>query len=172
MLVAISGTPGTGKSVVAKALAKKLNYTLLPINDLAEKKKLIVCYDKKRQTSIVDVKKLKKECLKLKDNTIIEGHLAHFCKADYVFVLRANPKVLEKRLKRKGWSKEKIKENVEAEILDVVLQEAVSENKRVFEVDTTKRKEKQVVQIILNILKGIKEERYKPGKIDWTSYLK
>ena len=179
--IAISGTPGTGKSAVARVLVKRLgrlSYKLYEIYDFARERKLIRGYDKVRKSYVVDIKGLRRESARLKgkENVIFVGHMSHFCDADFVFVLRTRPDVLRIRLKRKGWSKAKIAENIEAEILDVCLQEAVAEHglRGVFEIDTTKKKEKQVAQIILNILKGIKEERqrYKPGKIDWTSYLK
>ena len=44
---------------------------------------------------------------------------------------------LEMRLKSRGYSEEKIKENIEAEALDVILVEAFEWCKKVFEVNTT-----------------------------------
>jgi adenylate kinase len=167
MKIAITGVPGTGKTEVSKVLSKKLSFKLIEINKLAEKLKAFIGYDKKRECKILDMKKLKKEIKKLKDNAIIEGHVSHSFPADLVIVLRCNPKVLKKRLeKRYPSNPSKVQENVEAEILGVITSEAIMENKNVFEVDTTNKKPEQVVDEILKILKG-ETEKFKIGKIDW-----
>ena len=103
---------------------------------------------------------------------ILESHLAHHI-ADVVIVLRAYPPELEMRLKTRGYSEEKIKENIEAEALDVILVEAFEWCKKVFEINTTGKSIEEVGQdiekIIDNILNGNEEElsEYKPGSIDW-----
>lgn len=170
MKTLISGTPGTGKTSVAKLLSKELNYKLIKINDFAKEKNLIISKDKKRNSDIVDTNKLNKEISKLKGNFVIEGHLAHFCKGDFCIVLRTNPKELEKRLKKKKWNSSKIKENVDAEIIDVCLQEALQINKNVYEIDTTNKKPREIVETIKKILNGI-DKGHLPGKIDWTKFL-
>jgi len=68
----------------------------------------------------------------------IEGHLSHRVDLDYCIVLRTRPEVLEKRLKKRGYSEEKIRENVEAEAMDVILSEAYQRTK-VYEIDTTEK---------------------------------
>ncbi len=171
MKLIISGTPGTGKTSVAKELAEKTGFKLIMVNDFAEKNNLIAGFDEKRKCKIVDTDLLKKGIKKLKGDFVIEGHLAHFCHGDFVFVLRAEPKELEKRLKKRKWNGKKIKENVEAEILGIILYEACKENKNVFEIETTKRSAEETTNIILKILKGKNIKKYKPGKIDWMEYL-
>jgi adenylate kinase len=76
--------------------------------------------------------------------------------------------VLEKRLKRRGWSKAKIKENIQAEILDSITQETLK-RKNIFEIDTTNLSKRQTTEKMIEIL----ENRGKSDKIDWTrSFLK
>lgn len=172
-LVCISGTPGTGKTAVARILSVMLGYKLIDVNGFAGEHGLIIGTDARRKSKIVDIKKLKKETARLKGNIIIEGHLSHFAKCDICVVLRTNPEELKGRLKKKGWSGEKIAENVEAEILDVCLKEAVDEHgiKKVFEVDTSGKKPENVALEIKGLLEGKKRGNHKPGKVDWMGYL-
>ncbi|MFA6048542.1 MAG: AAA family ATPase [Candidatus Micrarchaeia archaeon] len=125
MKLAITGTPGTGKTTLAKALAAKLGCTLLDVNKIAVENKL---YKKEKGTpeKIVDLKKLaaKIHAIAKKEKAFIaEGHLAceFYIPADCVVVLRCNPDTLEKRLQKREYSAKKIEENVMAEMLDYCL---------------------------------------------------
>ena len=42
MLIALTGTPGTGKSLIAKSLKKGLNANFISINDLVKRKENIL----------------------------------------------------------------------------------------------------------------------------------
>ncbi len=173
MKIALSGTPGTGKSTAAKILAKDIGYFLLDLNEFAKAHKLTLGTDKARNSVIVDVPALKKEVSQMEGDIVLEGHLAHFCDADIFVILRANPKELARRMKTKGWREEKIRENVEAEILNVCLNEATElYGKKVFEIDTSKKSPQEVADIIKEIIAGKKCEKYAPGKVDWTGYIK
>ena len=111
--------------------------------------------------------KLKKEIKKLKGNIILEGHTSHLFPVDMIIVLRCNPEILKKRLKKKFSSNPlKIQVNLEAEILGVISSEAVMNSRKVYEIDTTDKSVKESVNVILKILKGEIEE-FKVGKIDW-----
>ncbi len=172
MKIAISGTPGTGKTTVAKIVASDLNYTLLDLNEFAKSRKLTLGNDKKRNSVIVDVSALKREVAQMEGDIVLEGHLAHFCDADLYIILRANPKTLAKRMKARGWREEKIRENIEAEIMNICLDEAVEiHGKDVFEVDTTKKSPEEIARIIEEIALGKNREKYAPGGIDWTKYI-
>lgn len=167
MKVAISGTPGVGKSEVSGLLSKKLKYRLVAINDLAEKLNAYTGYDEKRQAKILDMNKLENEIKKFKGNIIIEGHASHEFSVDLVIILRCEPSVLEKRLKKRYSNKPlKVKENVEAEILGVITSEAIMYNKKVYEVDTSDKTIEKTVEEIIKILEG-KTKGHEVGKIDW-----
>ncbi len=58
--VIVSGTPGTGKTKVAKKIAREINGKYVDVNKVVQKYKLSEGYDRKRKTKIVDVKKLNK----------------------------------------------------------------------------------------------------------------
>ncbi|HLC56142.1 MAG TPA: AAA family ATPase [Candidatus Nanoarchaeia archaeon] len=129
MIICISGTPGTGKSVIAKKLGKKLRYGILEISKFVKNNK-IGKYNKKLKTIDVDVDKLNDKLIKIikkNKNLIIDGHLSHYLPRKYVdlcIIVRCNLKVLEKRLDKRGYNKQKIKDNLEAEIFDTSLDEA------------------------------------------------
>jgi len=168
MIVAISGVGCTGKTETAKVLAKRIKWKLVRPDYVAKKKKLYLGYDKERKSWIVDLKKLKREIKKAEKenkNIIIESLYAHLFPADIVVVLRCNPKVLLKRLKKKYNWQTKITENYEAEMIGVILSE-MKKTKRVYEVDTTHSTPFQTAHIIEKIITG-KTKNYKAGKIQW-----
>jgi len=171
MIVAITGVGGVGKTAVARILKRRLGWKLVRSDDIAKKKKLYLGYDKERKSWIVDLQKLKKELKKIEKkekNLIIESLYAHLFDADIVAVLRCEPNVLEKRLRRKYSWHTKIVENKEAEMIGAISQEAVEKHgrARVFEFDTTKVKPNWTAKQIIQVIKGEKK-KYKIGRIDW-----
>ncbi|MFH1631317.1 MAG: AAA family ATPase [Candidatus Aenigmatarchaeota archaeon] len=160
-IVAITGTPGTGKTTIARLLHKKLkNSKIISIKSLS--KKCSSEYDKDRRCWIVDIKKLQKTVLRMIKNTptsnkqklyIIDGHLSHLINFDIIILLRCNPKTLEKRLKKKGWSQKKIRENIEAEMVDVIKAEVLKTKRKYVEIDTTKKTPKKITNKLMKILK-------------------
>ena len=167
MKISITGTPCTGKTEVSKLLSKKLNYKLIQVNELAEKLNAFTGFDKKRECKILDMKRLEREINKIKGNIIIEGHVSHLFPVDIIVVLRCYPEVLKKRLEKKYPSNSlKVQENLEVEILGVITSDAIMNNKKVYEMDTSDKSVEESVNNILKILKGNTEE-FKIGKIDW-----
>ncbi|HIP89806.1 MAG TPA: kinase, partial [Thermococcus paralvinellae] len=83
-----------------------------------------------------------------------------------VIILRLHPKIIGERLRNRGYSREKVSENVEAELVDVCLIEAIDEHENIIEIDTTGKTPDQIVEEILELLnKGIKK---RIGIVDWT----
>jgi len=162
MKVAITGTPGTGKSHLSKKLAKKLGYTLIELNEVIKKEKLYDCYDRSRRTYVTDIKKIKRHFKNLDKDVIIDSHLSHYLNVDIVIVLRCEPDKLRRRLIRKKWNKAKIEENVEAEMISLISWEARQRHKKVFDVDTSNNKALSVME---RIIKG-KGTKYKK-QINW-----
>ena len=170
MKIFLTGTPGVGKTTVSKLLAKKLSAKVININELVKEKSLYIGLDEKRNSVIVDLKKLCKEINKIasdKNIWIVEGHLSHLChSADFVIVLRLHPSHLKKRLEKRGYNKSKIMENVEAEALGVCTHEALSiHGDKVHEIDTTNLSPNDVCNLIVEIING--KKIFKPGKIDF-----
>ncbi len=166
MLIALTGTPGVGKSTVAEILRRR-GYKVLSVNELAERFNCVI--GEEDGCKIVDVDELSKKVKDIvEDLTIVEGHLSHLLNPDLVIVLRCNPLELKRRLESKEWHEEKILENVEAELVDVILIEALDSVGEVYEIDTTNMSPEEVANAVEEILKG-KGGKYKPGKIDWIS---
>lgn len=175
MIISLSGTPGTGKTSVSKLLSD-YGFGIVDFNKVAIENNFLVGKDKKRDTLIVDTKKFDKYAKEIyigEKIVFIEGHLSHLLKsADKVIVLRCHPTKLKKNLEKKGWKENKIKENLEAEILDIILCEALElhKSKDIFEIDTTSKSIKEVFssikEIIKNNFKNMK--KYNIGKIDWS----
>jgi len=156
VVICISGTPATGKTSVAKALAKKLGWKLIELNALAEKKQLYCGYDRKRNVNIVDTDSLKKEVEGIRGNVILESHYAHDMPCDYVVILRTNPGELRARMRAKHWPSRKIEENVEAEIMEVCKSEAL-EHGKIIEIGTTGKKPTTVAnEIVRQLHNGFK----------------
>lgn len=162
MRICISGTPGTGKTTVSSMLGMDV----INLNDFSKKNKCTKGYDKKRKSRIVDIDCIKRSLNDI-NNIIIEGHFAHLLDCDFVIILRTSPKILKKRLEDKNFDKEKIMENMEAEALGIIIEEAIVKNKNVYEIDTTFSSPEDVVKKIRIILNGNGEE-YRAGKIDYS----
>ncbi len=147
MIIAVSGTPGTGKTTVAKMLAEKIGYKYVSLNELAKKEGLYAGYDERRRCEIVDVEKISEKVKKMK-NAVVESHYAHEVFSDALIILSCDIKELRKRLEKRGWRKEKIDENVEAEIFKVCASEASEAGKAFIDADATGSAESVVKEII------------------------
>ncbi|MEM0231763.1 MAG: adenylate kinase family protein [Candidatus Methanomethylicaceae archaeon] len=175
--IVITGTPGVGKTTIAKILSNRLGLKLIELNKFVKDINAIIGLDEKREAEIIDERKVRKELLKILSKNsgyIIEGHWGEIVPkkyVDYVIVIRAHPLVLMERLRKKGYNEEKIKENVQAELLDYCLIKAVEVfgEEKVFEYDNTKE---DIEESVNNIIKIIKEGiGLKPGSINWISKL-
>jgi adenylate kinase len=161
MRIALTGTPGTGKSTVAALLP----YRVIDINALV-KSGLHLGMDGERGCLEADMEGLGRrlEELDQEEICILEGHFSH-CFAEWAIVLRLSPEVLRIRLQKRGYPEKKIRENLEAEALDIVLAEAVERCPRVDEIDTTGLTAQEVSGLMEKIIRG--ELRLPPGQVDW-----
>lgn len=152
MRIAVTGTPGVGKTFVAEKLCGVLGLTHINVSKVAHE--LGAVLEEDEGSSVVDVDILKEKIDEM-DDIVIDSHFAEVFDADFVFVLRCEPKILYKRLTERGYSEEKVKENVEAEILDYCLISAQEYCKaeKIFEIH------KNPVEEILSILENPVRER-------------
>ena len=75
MLICISGTPGTGKSSVGRAVSKLTGLKLIEANDFARANKLVIGHDKRRKSLIIDTKGLKEASSRLKGDHLLAGQM-------------------------------------------------------------------------------------------------
>jgi adenylate kinase len=168
MKIALTGTPGTGKTAIGKTLREVYGLEVVDLNEVIHSHHYYVTWDEDRDCGVVDLKALKAH--QFSDGLILEGHLSHNLSVDRVIVLRTEPAVLRARLQEKGYSERKIQENVEAEVLDVILVEALALHNNVFEVDSTGTLNRSA-QLIWEIVHGHALWRFVPGRHDWSGYL-
>jgi adenylate kinase len=144
--IIISGSVGSGKTTLAKKLAKKYDLEYVDVSKTIKEKNLYEIYEKKHDSFIVDTKKLNKFLIgiikKSKKNLIIDSHLSHYLPPRYVdlcIITRCDLKTLEKRLKKRGYKKNKIRENLDCEIFEVCLNEAQKRKHKIELIDTTNK---------------------------------
>jgi broad-specificity NMP kinase len=65
----------------------------------------------------IDVEKLSATWINPAELTLLDGHLAHYIPVDALIVVRCEPNELGVRLANRGYSEEKIRANVEVEML-------------------------------------------------------
>ncbi|MHA1993493.1 MAG: adenylate kinase family protein [Candidatus Hodarchaeales archaeon] len=123
----ITGTPGTGKTIIAKNLSYNLDLDFLEINDLIIEEGLYLGYDIDRDTLIVDDELLTQNLFKkLKANKkicISSGMVLLGLPIDYIIILHTSISILRKRLESRDYSNEKIESNLEAEIMNILFYE-------------------------------------------------
>jgi adenylate kinase len=178
MFVALTGTPGTGKSTVAQLLQQK-GYTVLDLHTIAVEQHCIIGVDSRRQSQIIDTDKVDsyiQQTYASQTLCFIEGHLSHLLSSvEKIILWRCHPRILRTRLAQRGWSKAKIEENVEAEILDVILCETLDRYPRehIFEIDASTMSPEEMLSCIQDLIDHNFEERenYKVGCIDWSEEL-
>ncbi len=148
-IICISGSVGTGKTTLAKRISKKVNYKYADVTQLIKKNKIYDSYDRKRKCYITNIKKLNRFLIdkikKYKKNNlkgiVIDSHLSHYLPKKYVdlcIITKCDLKELQKRLKKREYSKDKIQENLECEIFDVCLNEAKEAGHKVIVFNATK----------------------------------
>ncbi len=169
MRIALTGTPGTGKTTISKALRERYGLETVDVNEVVRARQYVDTYDSRRQCLVANLTALRAH--RFPQHSILEGHLSHHLDVERVIVLRTDPKVLEQRLLQRGFSNKKVAENVEAEILDVVLIEAVALHAdRVCELDSTGAID-ETAQRAWDIIQRRDLDRFVPGRIDWTEQL-
>eukprot|EP00835_Amoeboradix_gromovi_P005781 NODE_583_length_6431_cov_0.491788.p4 type:complete len:171 gc:universal NODE_583_length_6431_cov_0.491788:908-396(-) len=127
--ILVCGTPGVGKSTLCQLLKKKLEMKYLGISELVVKNKLHDGYDSLYDTYIVNDDKIIDFIHEdmVKGGCIVDSHIVDIFPDDYfdlVIVLRCDNSILHDRMTKRSYSALKITENITAEIMQVILEEA------------------------------------------------
>ncbi|OIW29868.1 P-loop containing nucleoside triphosphate hydrolase protein [Coniochaeta ligniaria NRRL 30616] len=127
--IIITGTPGVGKTTHCEALAERTGLKHISVNQIVKDKECHEGWDEEYQSWIVDEDKLLDALEEeVKDGgCIIDWHACDlFPKSwiDLVVVLRVDSATLYDRLTARKYPEVKLQENIDAEIMEVLLQEA------------------------------------------------
>ena len=169
LVVAITGTPGTGKTTISDIVAEKLGFAHVDVSRLikSDVKRYGLGWDEERKTIIANIPETRKKVQELvRENKeknqgfVIDGHFSpEVCKPDLVIVLRCPPKKLYKRLRtRKNYAETSVKENVEAECIDscfVHAQQSSGKAARIIEIETSG----SVIEDSEKVVRAIKSAR-------------
>ncbi|HUC38879.1 MAG TPA: AAA family ATPase [Candidatus Acidoferrum sp.] len=146
ILIAITGTPGTGKSYFAKRLHSSIpEVRIIEINEVVKRHRLFSGIDVDR-AKIVKMKalekRLRKEVTNSKGPVALVGHLAadldmHY---DICIVTRRNLSKLILTLKRRKYGGDKLSEDVFSEALDYCGVNSEPLSKELYEVESEKEK--------------------------------
>jgi adenylate kinase len=164
--VALTGTPGTGKSAVAAALAPGLRS--IEVADLARARGAARSVRGALEVDLPRLRRALRDPASLAGIDLVVGHLAHLLPLRDVVVLRCRPAELERRLRRakRGGPAER-RENAVAEATDVVLFEARGPGRRVWEIDTTGRTVERVAREVARRVRRRGASSY--GEVDWLA---
>ncbi len=167
MIIAITGTPGVGKtSVLSEPILQGRGYEIVSVEELATQHWAI----SGKELREVDVDLLASKMEKTERTVLLDGHLSHYLRPDICIVLRCDPRILKKRLEERDYPEQKVRDNVEAEAIDLVLIESIELNEKVYEIDNTDISSDKVAEMIISIISG-NDEGYEPGKVNWSEVI-
>jgi adenylate kinase len=175
--VLVTGTPGTGKTVISKLLAAQIGADYISLARLGVAHRLYSSFDRQRRTRVLDLQRtrnlLRQSLSERRRLTVVDTHVPEAVPRECVrkvIVLRCNPVILETRLRKKGWGFRKIRENALAEIVDSCYVAAVEYygRRKLGQLDTSRTSPSKCVRQARRILDG-----QTPGKprVDWIRVL-
>ena len=169
MSYVITGNPGVGKHTIANELSKKSDIPILDINDIAKETGL---FEKIDETNDVDVEKLTKIIeTKISRPVLIVGHLAPYVvnenQVKKVIVFRKNPYHLIPVYEKRGYSPQKIKDNVGSEILGVILYDTLEKfgAENTLQLNVTSKTVDEIANLCLDIFNG----EVFTDEVDWLT---
>lgn len=185
-MVALSGTPAAGKTTVADIL-RSMGHPVLDLKRFVGDERFDQGADDERAgTTVLDDEALdaylQEHLLEELDGAadgpvFVESHFAHVLTlVDRIILLRCRPSILQERLAERGYSEAKIRENMEVEGMDLMLQEAVQmrdalkEQGRqvdIAQIDTSGQTGQETAREVL-ALATAPSENLEIGRVDWS----
>jgi adenylate kinase len=133
--ILVTGTPGCGKTSTASMLAERISFLKhLNTGELIKEQKCYEGRDEELDTNVLDEDKLLDHMEGILDKAaeqnggvVVDFHMPLIFPErwfDLVLVLRTKTELLFDRLNTRGYNEKKRSENMEAEIMQVILEEA------------------------------------------------
>ena len=169
MSYVITGNPGVGKHTITKEISKLVHLQIIDINKIAQEFGL---FEKSEETNDVDVVRLGEIIReKISHPVLFVGHLAPYVlssnKIKKVIVLRKNPYDLISIYNKRGYSKEKIKDNLGSEALGVIFHDAITQfgTEKTLQIDVTLQSIQETTKKVMDAIKG----KIKTEEVDWLT---
>ncbi len=164
--VALTGTPGSGKSSVARRLASR--WRAVEVADLARAFRAAAPDGPGVEVDLVALARAVRRPGALRGVDLVVGHLAHLLPIPDAIVLRCHPRELLARLRHahRGTPRDRAA-NYVCEATDAIAIEARALGRRVYEIDTTGRSIDAVARSVARRLRHRGPTR--EGAVDWLS---
>ena len=173
-LVFVTGTPGVGKTVLARKLAKEFGLGFVDLSRVVKLRRLYSKYDRLRRSYVISEELVRRNWARIvRDGAVVSTHFLVkgllLGPGTVGVVLRLDPVVLWRRLRARGWSRSKTWENVESELLDICYFDAVRalSRRRVFEIDTTSKSKSRTFREVLGLIEKRPKEHVQ--RVNWLS---
>ncbi len=126
--IGVIGTPGCGKTT----LCEQLPFPVISLTHLAQQSDNLGKIEPDGSRAM-DVEKMAAEFVQPSETTLYDGHLAHYMPVDALIILRCPPSQLQTRLELRGYNSEKVKANVEVEMLGGPWNDLIDDERPKFE---------------------------------------
>ncbi len=167
VLSALTGTPGTGKFIVARRLEVE-GLKVTGDEGVAWRMGALVGCDGRTGTWEGNMELLV-AAIPERRPLVLVGHSSHLLSLDLTIVLRCQPDMLRGRLGEGGWATAQVRDNVEAKALGVITQESIDRT-RTWEIDTPHRTAEETADAVMGIVEG-QTKGFGSRQVDWTGVI-
>ena len=148
-LICITGIPGTGKTTICRML-NEAGISCEGLNRLAENSGAL-------EGDTVDVDILSRVEIK---SAVVEAHYSHLLNCSHVIILVDNEEILRKRMEMRGYTENKIDENLDAQRAGIIYYEALERLPagRIHILEERSRNIEEVYRDVISIISMINEK--------------